>query len=480
MDELEIRSTLINNINTSNSLISNNLNHDYKYLKERNLYFELKEYIDEFLDSCNPNRSFIIPGIRGVGKTTLLYQLYKYLHDKKNIEENRILFLDLNRLKHKPEFNLLDYLDVFIKDINDEYYLTDMPIFILIDETQYAKDWNLTAKTMYDENSNVLIIFTGSNALNLELTADTLRRSLKKQMYPLNFSEYMELNYNINITYDFTDIIFEMLITGHINEIEKIEKKLQLNEYKILKHNVKKEFEYFLEYGDLPVTILKNKIDSIQTTLEVSDKIIETDMDLISSIKSETRLKAYELILLLATVKPGEMAVNKIANNIQTSTKTIENLLKILKKTELIFPIEIYGSPSKQSRTPTKYYFLSTQTKAAFFLSEGDLSRDTRQSLGILAENMVASTLHRIKETKKNKTGIYYDSRKGGVDFIITSMNGNVIPIEVGIGKKNKKQITKAINYYKSDYGVVISNKTNFITKEDKIIFIPLSTFGLA
>lgn len=480
MDELEIRSSIINNINMSDSLITNNLKHDYKYLKERTLYFELKEYVDKFIDSCNPNRSFIIPGIRGVGKTTLLYQLYKYLHDEKNIEENRILFLDLNRLKHKADFNLLDYLDVFIKDINDEQYLTSTPIFILIDETQYAKDWNLAAKTMYDENSNVFTIFTGSNALNLESTADTLRRSLKKQMYPLSFSEYIELNYNIDLPLNFKDIIFEMLVTGDVGELEKIEKQLHLREYKVLKHNIKKEFEYFLEYGDLPVTILKNKIDSIQTTLEVSDKIVETDMDLISSIKSETRLKAYELISLLATVKPGEMALNKMANSIQTSTKTIENLLEILKKTELIFPIEIYGSPSKKSRTPTKYYFLSTQSKAAFFLSEGDLSRDTRQSLGILAENMVASTLHRIKETKKNKTGIYYDARKGGVDFIITTMEGHVIPIEVGIGNKNKKQITRAINYYKSEYGIVISNRTEFITKEDNIIFIPLSTFCLA
>ena len=480
MDELEIRNSIINNINNSYPLINNNLKHDYKYLKERTIYFELKEYIDKFIDSCNPNRSFIIPGIRGVGKTTLLYQLYKYLYEIKNIQESRILFLDLNRLKHRSDFNLLDYLDVFIKDINEEHYFTSTQLFVLIDETQYAKNWDIAAKTMYDENSNVFIVFTGSNALNLESTADTLRRSIKKQMYPLSFSEYIELNYNINMSYKFTDIIYDVLQTGAVEELDKIEKRLHFNEDKVLKHNIQKEVEYYLEYGDLPVTILKNKIDSIQTTLEVSDKIVETDMDLISSIKSETRLKAYELISLLATEKPGEIALNKIANNIQTSTKTIENLLEILRKTELIFPIEIYGSPSKKSRTPTKYYFLSTQSKAAFFLSEGDLSRDTRQSLGILAENMVASTLHRIKETKKNKTGVYYDARRGGVDFIITTKNGNVVPIEVGIGKKNKKQIIQAINYYKSEYGIVISNRTDFITKEDNIIFIPLSTFSLA
>jgi len=55
MDELEIRSSLFNYINMSNSLISNNLKHDYKYLKERRLYFELKDYVDGFIESCNPD-----------------------------------------------------------------------------------------------------------------------------------------------------------------------------------------------------------------------------------------------------------------------------------------------------------------------------------------------------------------------------------------------------------------------------------------
>lgn len=32
---------------------------------------------------------------------------------------------------------------------------------------------------------------------------------------------------------------------------------------------------------------------------------------------------------------------------------------------------------------------------------------------------------------------------------------------------------------YKSDYGIVISNKTDHIAKEDNIIFVPVKTFSL-
>ena len=48
------------------------------------------------------------------------------------------------------------------------------------------------------------------------------------------------------------------------------------------------------------------------------------------------------------------------------------------------------------------------------------------------------------------------------------------------IYKKNKKQIIKAINNYNSDYGIIISNTTNQIVKEENIIYIPLVTFSLA
>ena len=230
----------------------------------------------------------------------------------------------------------------------------------------------------------------------------------------------------------------------------------------------------------MPLTIRQNKFDNIEKTTDIVDKIIEKDMDILSSITSTLRLSTYKLVTLLATQKPGDISLNKLANILNISKSSVENLLKILEKTQLLFSIDAYGSPSKKIRTSSEYYFLSTQIKASFFIDNGDLSRDPRQYLGILTENLVASTLYRLKNVCNNKYGISYDSKKGGVDFIITTMNGKIIPIEVGIGKKNKKQIIKAINNYNSDYGIIISNTTNQIVKEENIIYIPLVTFSLA
>lgn len=56
---------------------------------------------------------------------------------------------------------------------------------------------------------------------------------------------------------------------------------------------------------------------------------------------------------------------------------------------------------------------------------------------------------------------------------------GDIIPIEVGIGDKNKRQIKNAMSKYNLDFGIVLSNKTKSIVKEDDVLFIPTKTFSL-
>ena len=74
---------------------------------------------------------------------------------------------------------------------------------------------------------------------------------------------------------------------------------------------------------------------------------------------------------------------------------------------------------------------------------------------------------------------MYYDTnKKKNVDFILQQDFKNPVPIEVGRGKKDKKQITHAINYYGADYGIIISDTTNNIEKHGNIIYISPKTFS--
>ncbi len=77
-----------------------------------------KESVDKFIEKPNQNKFFVVPGLRGVGKSTIIYQLYEYLINTKKINSNRILLLDLEYLKYEEELNILDFFNVFIKDEN--------------------------------------------------------------------------------------------------------------------------------------------------------------------------------------------------------------------------------------------------------------------------------------------------------------------------------------------------------------------------
>ena len=72
---------LINFINKQISTIPTNLNSQItrknKKFKLREEYYEIKRNVDDFLEGEDNNRYIILPGLRGVGKTTLIYQIYE-------------------------------------------------------------------------------------------------------------------------------------------------------------------------------------------------------------------------------------------------------------------------------------------------------------------------------------------------------------------------------------------------------------------
>ena len=275
-------------------------------LNKRNDFFELKNRIDLFLDKSSDARFYIMPGLRGVGKTTILFQLYDYLTTTRGINPNQILYFDLDRLKDQGEFNILDYMDLFIKDINEDAYLNREPLFIFVDESQYSDNWNHVGKIIFDENKNVFLIFTGSDALNLEYSMDSARRSIKKEIYPLNFSEYLYLKYDFNMPKNVSQTFFDMIFSGEIKDSIKIEKQVQLNVYNKFKRDSDKIWKDFIQYGGLPFSFKLPPQEVIQTTIDIKNRVLEKDLDLISSFTTPIRQSSYSILNTIALQKPGD------------------------------------------------------------------------------------------------------------------------------------------------------------------------------
>ena len=240
------------------------------------------------------------------------------------------------------------------------------------------------------------------------------------------------------------------------------------------------EWNNFLYYGGFPIYFKENNRRKISDKIvRMTKKVVEKDLSQIKNISVENRTNANRFLNYLALIDSADVSQNRISNYLKTSLGNIETIIDLLTKTHLIFHLEAYGTPTKRSRKSWKYYFATSSIKYALASYAGNISIDKNKTDGILLETMVASKLHELSDNNYNFS-LYYDaSKKSNVDFIIHSPMMKTVPIEVGKGKKDNRQILNAMNCYDSDFGIVISNRTVKIEKQDDIICIPPRTFAL-
>lgn len=445
----------------------------------RSAFFKLKKHVNNFIEGNEENRFIIMPGLRGVGKTTLLFQLYDYLTNAKGIEQDRVLYISTDQLNEYLGGKIIDATDVFIGEVHQKTPVTlDKELFILIDEAQYDKEWSMAGKILYDQSKKIFMIFTGSSALSLELNVDAVRRSKKESIFPMNFFEYLLLKHDFYAPKGTSSSIRKLIFTGDVEDACKKENEL-MKKMLTLDRPVEKEWENYLCCGGFPFGIHLENHEIHEKTFAMLDRVIEKDVSLIRSFRSESRSAISRILTFLALQKAGETSEGKLANDVGISSALVKDILSILEKTHLIFHVKPYsGSARTQVRKAWKYYFLSPSIKTGINYELGKYNSKKREFLGELAENMVASYFFKSKETMNTPHGFFYAPEKEGVDFLLSDITGEIIPVEVGVGNKDRRQIKKAINRYNSQYGLVVSNATKKITREGDVIYIPLTTFS--
>ena len=84
MNSEELSNYIFAKLAEAPKLSQDNMGTDETPFEHRKTYFRIKKYVDEFLDGYIENRFIIMPGLRGIGKTTILFQIYEYLR-KENL-----------------------------------------------------------------------------------------------------------------------------------------------------------------------------------------------------------------------------------------------------------------------------------------------------------------------------------------------------------------------------------------------------------
>ena len=321
------------------------------------------------------------------------------------------------------------------------------------------------------------MIYTGSSALELESNTDATRRMKIERIYPMNFREYLLLARGIKISEnDFNKVLFNCN-DENIQKMYDLEKSLH-KEMAQLNNNPQIELKQYVQHYAFPFALLE-EIDDIHDDInEVIRKIVNDDLLLFKSYNKVSSHTITQIITYLATKKSGKTKNSTIAQSTEISSNTVKEILNTLELTQLIFSLNAYGSGGKILKNSKEHFFLTPTIKSSINYRLSRYNLNEEKCFSVLIENMVASNLLYLTGNTSDSIGLFYDANKKGVDFVIKYFN-EVIPIEVGIGKKTKSQLTIAINKYNANYGILISNRTDRIKFENNILYIPLITFAL-
>jgi predicted AAA+ superfamily ATPase len=363
---------------------------------------------------------------------------------------------------------------------NKNMAFLDEKIFIFVDEAQYDKKWAISGKIIFDTTENIFLLCTGSSALEMEINGDVARRLSKQLIFPNNFKDYLLLKYNIKTDYNFSKALKNLIYFG---ENKYLEKSIELEELVVgnlyLPNNpLQFEFERFLKTYGFPSTLNLDESESYEEIYAQIDTIINKDMPTVKSFNTSTSQNIRKIIFYLGLQRPGETSIHKIANHLSVSPNVVSEILDVLEKTQVLFSVKPYSGGGKIIRKPWQYFFISPSIKAAINFNVGRFNLNNRKCLGTLAETLVANGLYKMIKLDFHAMGLFYPPDKSSSDFIIRTKLDDMVPIEVGVGKKTKKQLLNDINKYDCKFGVLVSNKYNSIRKEDNIIHIPLMTFG--
>jgi uncharacterized protein len=457
-----------------------------KLLPTRFIFLEFKKIIEKFLKNelSETEKIILMPGLRGIGKSTLLAQIFalerflKPSEDKEILENigklDERLYLDVSQLKTE-QITLNDFFK-FYEEIKNFYFeKPNKKILILLDEVHFDENWSLFLKNLFDRtkgHKDILVIATGSSALEINMIADLGRRVDVWNIFPMKFNEYLMLKYNKYPLIGLSDELQEIFFKS--SDAKSVFQKLQLKENEINRYFVNEvplgaENDFF-ESGSFPSALkIENKQKAIEKIKSVIDGIIVKDVLQLKKFETHTIAKINDLLYLLA--QSDVVSYNKLQAALKIQRpETLENLIEVLIMAGLLVKVKTYGQTYGSTRKTPKFLFITPSLRSAI-LNNNYLSGIEGKKL----EDYFALIFQ--KDIKSNfafgNTKLSYDIAQGGADFILTLNDRSNIVIELGFNKEETKQAEFTMKKIKSRYGLVFGSN-NLELVNNSILKVPL------
>ena len=449
-------------------------------LPGRTMTVLIQKYVRDFLKTPQSSRRWVvIPGLRGVGKTTITAQTYLSIHRQLGQKVN-LIYISLDEVVEKLNSNLAETLEAYESILEMRLEALDRPTFIFIDEVQADVDWARTLKFIYDRTNKVFFLCTGSSATHLQMDADVDgRRAQIEKLYPLSYPEYQVLSKGIFPKTGLKNELIETLYRS-ANAVEA-HKKLKVLESTVNQQWAKydrRTIDTYITTGSIPFTLHNTERNVYMALKAMIDKVIVSDLQNLKHFNTDSITAMKRLLFILADSN-DIVTLSKLANWIGSSQPQLLNMLDALIKAELLIKVPACGNNATATRNPSKYYFMSPALRAAHYDIVGDPGTEATRK-GMLMEDAAALHFYREFATKnRGSIAYFYDKNGGQCDFVFKIGNTHQLAIEIGLGQKGVAQAEQTMGKVNCQYGIVFSESKLRINADKSVITVPLDFFFL-
>lgn len=319
-------------------------------------------------------RFAVLSGARRVGKTTVMYQIIAALIAE-GIDPKNILYVSFDN----PIIKLFDPETIIA--LYESLYPVNGVKYVFFDEIQYAADWELWLKVIYDRRRDIRLTATGSASPLLErkATDSGAGRWRVVKIPTLSFYEYCRL-LNLEEPALPADLKLTNLARKSGAELGDLVAKFA---------PLESHFHRYLAVGGFPELALAKDDRYAEKTLreDVVDKVLKRDALTLFNIRSPLLME--KLFLYLCVNSTNIFSATAAAKELENvSVATLENYLEALQASNLIYlapPINV-GSKGALKGKPKIFIADTAIRNAALTLDETSLDE---KELGVAVETTV-------------------------------------------------------------------------------------------
>ncbi|HFC96828.1 MAG TPA: ATP-binding protein [Thermosulfurimonas dismutans] len=387
-------------------------------------------------------------GPRRAGKTYLFYQHLSELL-RKGVPKERILYLNFEdeRLDFTPQ--TLDLILQAYRELYPEIELRE--VYFFFDEIQNAPEWERFVRRIYDRYSrNIFLTGSNSKLLSQEIATSLRGRTLKYEIYPLSFREFLR----------FKEFDFDPR-----RDFYHPQKRARLLSF----------FEEYLLFGGFPEIVFLPRELKFKTLQEYFEVMLYRDLAERYQIRDTLVLKYFLKRLIENTAKP--LSVHKIYNELRSQGLKVgkDTLYRYLEYAETVFLVKLlrkhYRSVVKTELGERKIYPVDQGwIKALRYLGA--------EERGVLLETVVFKELFVLGEE------IFYYSGRGECDFILNGKTALQVCYDFSKEETLKREVRglkKACEYFGFREGFILTfdQEDTLTINSLKIRILPVYKFLL-